>query len=128
MSTFALLADSINEVSALSANSTSGPWVHMDVNFYYIGGGGGGHSVPKGGGGGGGGIAPHGDAYDIYIILLIYNIYGTVHAKMTHRYIYIIVYGMLSSKITLLDRFSSFQIFLFSVNSKELLSNGPYAS
>ena len=31
-------------------------------------------------------------------------------------------------KITLLHSFSSFQIFSFSVNSKELLSNGPYAS
>ena len=31
-------------------------------------------------------------------------------------------------KITLLDSFSSFQFFSFSVNSKELLSNGPYAS
>ena len=34
----------------------------------------------------------------------------------------------MSSKITLLDNFSSFQIFSFSINSKELLSNGPYAS
>ena len=34
--------------------------------------------------------------------------------------------GTVSSKITLLDSYSSF--FSFSVNSKELLSNGPYAS
>ena len=36
--------------------------------------------------------------------------------------------GHCSSKITLLSKFSSFQIFRFSVNSKELLSNGLYAS
>ena len=29
---------------------------------------------------------------------------------------------------SLLDSFSSFQIFGFSLNSKEFLSNGPYAS
>ena len=33
-----------------------------------------------------------------------------------------------SSKITLLGCFSCFQIFSFSVNSKKVLLNGPYAS
>ena len=40
----------------------------------------------------------------------------------------IYIYGTVSSKITLLGSFSSFEIFSFSLNSKELLSNGPYTS
>ena len=41
----------------------------------------------------------------------------------------LLLYGTVSSKITILDRFSKFQFFFsFSVNSKVHLSNGPYAS
>ena len=44
------------------------------------------------------------------------------------QHVFVITYGTVASKTILLDSFSSFQIFSFSVNFKELLSNGPYAS
>ena len=53
----------------------------------------------------------------VYIYMCVY----------VHLCVYII-YGTVSSKITLVDSFSSFQIFSFSVNAEDLLSNGPYTS
>ena len=71
-----LSASSINQVSALSADSTSGRWTLSYGRGAHVykqrggGGGGGGairgggrHSVPKGGGGA---MAPPGDALELY--------------------------------------------------------------
>ena len=52
----------------------------------------------------------------------------SVARKMVHGVPLRIPLLLVSSKVTLLDSFSSFQIFGFSGNSKEFLANGPYAS